>query len=227
MKKIFLMMAFVAMTLGAAAQENSFNVKGGVGLSYLDVGEVTYKLNWKVGAGYEFRLNDLIGIEPSLLINSKGCKTDYDMGQFSSQVKVDNKTINLLYVEVPVMCNFHINDNWELGAGVYGAYLVDDNSEKDAVNVIGGVASAFSSVFGDDDLKDLNSVSVSVAGSSVSVNLDDDSKPNKVDFGAYAVAKYNFDNGLFVGLDYSYGFNEVAKYSGKNNTFGALVGFRF
>lgn len=88
------MMAFVAMTLGAAAQENSFNVKGGVGLSYLDVGEVTYKLNWKVGAGYEFRLNDLIGIEPSLLINSKGCKTDYDMGQFSSQVKVDNKTIN-------------------------------------------------------------------------------------------------------------------------------------
>ncbi|MBP3244129.1 MAG: PorT family protein [Bacteroidaceae bacterium] len=203
MKKIFLMMAFVAMTLGAAAQENSFNVKGGVGLSYLDVGEVTYKLNWKVGAGYEFRLNDLIGIEPSLLINSKGCKTDYDMGQFSSQVKVDNKTINLLYVEVPVMCNFHINDNWELGAGIYGAYLVDD------------------------DLKDLNSVSVSVAGSSVSVNLDDDSKPNKVDFGAYAVAKYNFDNGLFVGLDYSYGFNEVAKYSGKNNTFGALVGFRF
>lgn len=203
MKKIFLMMAFVAMTLGSAAQENSFNVKGGVGLSYLDVGEVTYKLNWKVGAGYEFRLNDLIGIEPSLLINSKGCKTDYDMGQFSSQVKVDNKTINLLYVEVPVMCNFHINDNWELGAGIYGAYLVDD------------------------DLKDLNSVSVSVAGSSVSVNLDDDSKPNKVDFGAYAVAKYNFDNGLFVGLDYSYGFNEVAKYSGKNNTFGALVGFRF
>ena len=203
MKKIFLMMAFVAMTLGAAAQENSFNVKGGVGLSYLDVGEVTYKLNWKVGVGYEFRLNDLIGIEPSLLINSKGCKTDYDMGQFSSQVKVDNKTINLLYVEVPVMCNFHINDNWELGAGIYGAYLVDD------------------------DLKDLNSVSVSVAGSSVSVNLDDDSKPNKVDFGAYAVAKYNFDNGLFVGLDYSYGFNEVAKYSGKNNTFGALVGFRF
>ena len=203
MKKIFLMMAFVAMTLGAAAQENSFNVKGGVGLSYLDVGEVTYKLNWKVGAGYEFRLNDLIGIEPSLLINSKGCKTDYDMGQFSSQVKVDNKTINLLYVEVPVMCNFHINHNWELGAGIYGAYLVDD------------------------DLKDLNSVSVSVAGSSVSVNLDDDSKPNKVDFGAYAVAKYNFDNGLFVGLDYSYGFNEVAKYSGKNNTFGALVGFRF
>ena len=204
MKKIFLMMAFVAMTLGAAAQENSFNVKGGVGLSYLDVGEVTYKLNWKVGAGYEFRLNDLIGIEPSLLINSKGCKTDYDMGQFSSQVKVDNKTINLLYVEVPVMCNFHINDNWELGAGIYGAYLVDD------------------------DLKDLNSVSVSVAGSSVSVNLDDDSKPNKVDFGAYAVAKYNFENGLFVGLDYSYGFGELSKYNkGKNMTFGALVGFRF
>lgn len=204
-------MAFVAMTLGAAAQENSFNVKGGVGLSYLDVGEVTYKLNWKVGAGYEFRLNDLIGIEPSLMLNSKGYKTDYDLGGMSSLVDIKNETINLLYVEVPVMCNFHINDNWELGAGVYGAYLVDDNSEKDAVNVIGGVASAFSSVFGDDEKIDA-----------------DDFKAHKVDFGAYAVAKYNFENGLFVGLDYSYGFGELSKFNkGKNMTFGALVGFRF
>ena len=205
-------MAFVAMTLGAAAQENSFNVKGGVGLSSLeDYSAASYKLNWKIGAGYEFRLNDLIGIEPSLLINSKGCKTDYDMGQFSSQVKVDNKTINLLYVEVPVMCNFHINDNWELGAGVYGAYLVDDNTKDD---VYYSVASAFSAV--NDYL----------AGNT---NIDeDDFKAHKVDFGAYAVAKYNFENGLFVGLDYSYGFGELSKFNkGKNMTFGALVGFRF
>jgi len=212
MKKIFLMMAFVAMTLGAAAQENSFNVKGGVGLSTLeDYSGATSKLNWKIGAGYEFRLNDLIGIEPSLMLNSKGYKTDYDLGGMSSLVDFKNETINLLYVEVPVMCNFHINDNWELGAGVYGAYLVDDNSEKDAVNVIGGVASAFSSVFGDDEKIDA-----------------DDFKAHKVDFGAYAVAKYNFENGLFVGLDYSYGFGELSKYNkGKNMTFGALVGFRF
>ncbi|MCR4699833.1 MAG: PorT family protein [Bacteroidaceae bacterium] len=212
MKKIFLMMAFVAMTLGAAAQENSFNVKGGVGLSTLeDYSGATSKLNWKIGAGYEFRLNDLIGIEPSLMLNSKGYKTDYDLGGMSSLADIKNETINLLYVEVPVMCNFHINDNWELGAGVYGAYLVDDNSEKDAVNVIGGVASAFSSVFGDDEKIDA-----------------DDFKAHKVDFGAYAVAKYNFENGLFVGLDYSYGFGELSKYNkGKNMTFGALVGFRF
>lgn len=206
------MMAFVAMTLGAAAQENSFSVKGGVGLSTLeDYSGATSKLNWKIGAGYEFRLNDLIGIEPSLMLNSKGYKTDYDLGGMSSLVDIKNETINLLYVEVPVMCNFHINDNWELGAGVYGAYLVDDNSEKDAVNVIGGVASAFSSVFGDDEKIDA-----------------DDFKAHKVDFGAYAVAKYNFENGLFVGLDYSYGFGELSKYNkGKNMTFGALVGFRF
>lgn len=206
------MMAFVAMTLGAAAQENSFNVKGGVGLSTLeDYSGATSKLNWKIGAGYEFRLNDLIGIEPSLMLNSKGYKTDYDLGGMSSLVDIKNETINLLYVEVPVMCNFHINDNWELGAGVYGAYLVDDNSEKDAVNAIGGVASAFSSVFGGDEKIDA-----------------DDFKAHKVDFGAYAVAKYNFENGLFVGLDYSYGFGELSKYNkGKNMTFGALVGFRF
>lgn len=204
------MMAFVAMTLGAAAQENSFNVKGGVGLSTLeDYSGATSKLNWKIGAGYEFRLNDLIGIEPSLMLNSKGYKTDYDFG--GSMVDIKNETINLLYVEVPVMCNFHINDNWELGAGVYGAYLVDDNSEKDAVNVLGGFASALSSALGSDEKID-----------------EDDFKAHKVDFGAYAVAKYNFENGLFVGLDYSYGFGELSKFNkGKNMTFGALVGFRF
>ncbi len=200
MKKIFLMMAFVAMTLGAAAQENSFNVKGGVGLSSLqDLSGVTYKLNWKVGAGYEFRLNDLIGIEPSLMVNSKGFKTDYEGD-------AKNKTINALYVEVPVMCNFHINDNWELGAGLYAAYLVNDN------------------------YKDMESgnVSVSYGGISVDMDYEVETKPNKADFGAYAVAKYNFENGLFVGLDYSYGFNDAAKYiPGKNTTFGAFVGFRF
>ena len=103
------------------------------------------------------------------------------------------------------MCNFHINDNWELGAGIYGAYLVDENYKD-----MGG------------------NVSVSVAGMTIDANLDADYEPKKVDFGAYAVAKYNFENGLFVGLDYSYGFNDVAKYiPGKNMTFGALVGFRF
>ena len=211
MKKFFLMMAFVAMTLGAAAQENSFSVKGGVGLSTLeDYSGATSKLNWKIGAGYEFRLNDLIGIEPSLMLNSKGYKTDYDFGGLSSK-ELKNENINLLYVEVPVMCNFHINDNWELGAGVYGAYLVDDNSDKDAVNVLGGVASALSSVLGSGEKVD-----------------EDDFKAHKVDFGAYAVAKYNFENGLFVGLDYSYGFGELSKFNkGKNMTFGALVGFRF
>lgn len=204
-------MAFVAMTLGAAAQENSFNVKGGVGLSTLeDYSGATSKLNWKIGAGYEFRLNDLIGIEPSLMLNSKGYKTDYDFGGLSSK-ELKNENINLLYVEVPVMCNFHINDNWELGAGVYGAYLVDDNCDKDAVNVLGGVASALSSALGSGEKIDA-----------------DDFKAHKVDFGAYAVAKYNFENGLFVGLDYSYGFGELSKFNkGKNMTFGALVGFRF
>ena len=75
MKKIFLMMAFVAMTLGAAAQENSFNVKGGVGLSSLeDINDVTFKVNWKIGAGYEFRLNDLIGSSLLLCLTARVLK---------------------------------------------------------------------------------------------------------------------------------------------------------
>ena len=36
-------------------------------------------------------------------------------------------TNNLLYLEMPAMCNFHLNRNWVLGAGLYCAFLVDDD----------------------------------------------------------------------------------------------------
>ena len=124
MRKLFLMLAFVALALGAKAQENAFNIKGGAGFAMLqDDKDADLKLNWKFGLGYEFRLNDLIGIEPSLMISSKGFKfKDDDYYHY-------DKTFDLLYAEVPVTCNFPLGDNWEVGAGLYGAYLLNDNTE--------------------------------------------------------------------------------------------------
>ena len=67
MRKLFLVLVFVAIALGAKAQENTFSIKGGAGFAMLqDDTDADLKLSWKFGLGYEFRLNDLIGIEPSL-----------------------------------------------------------------------------------------------------------------------------------------------------------------
>ena len=122
------MMAFVAVSFSAAAQKGNFNVKAGLGvanwLSNKGYEEnCNYKLNWKVGGGFEFRVCKLIGIEPSVMLNSKGTKWEWEGVKFS-------RTANLLYLETPIMCNFHIGEKWSLGAGVYFATLVDDNNTK-------------------------------------------------------------------------------------------------
>ena len=122
MRKLFLMLAFVAVALGAKAQENAFNIKGGVGFTMLlDDDTVDPKAHWKFGAGYEFRINNLIGIEPSLLISNKGFQI--------SDGSYYDKSYNLVYAEVPVTCNFHFGDHWEVDGGFFGACLLDDNTE--------------------------------------------------------------------------------------------------
>ena len=136
MKKLFLMMAFAVITLSAAAQKGGFDVKAGFGLSSF-MGDAAdgadAKFNWKVGAGYEIRINKLIGIEPSLMLNSKGAEYSWLDGnrKFTS-------TYNTLYLEMPAMCNFHLNRNWVLGAGLYCAYLVDDD-DRDFDNFDAGL----------------------------------------------------------------------------------------
>lgn len=128
MRNLLLMMAFVAVSFSAAAQKGNFNVKAGLGvanwLSNKGYEEnCNYKLNWKVGAGFEFRVCKLIGIEPSVMLNSKGTKWKWE----GKTVKF-SRTANLLYLETPIMCNFHIGEKWALGAGVYFATLVDDGA---------------------------------------------------------------------------------------------------
>ena len=119
------MMAFVAVSFSAAAQKGNFNVKAGLGVANwlsTDYEEnCNYKLNWKVGGGFEFRVCKLIGIEPSVMLNSKGTKWEWE----GKTVKF-SRTANLLYLETPIMCNFHIDEKWAFGAGVYFATLVDD-----------------------------------------------------------------------------------------------------
>ena len=134
------MMAFAVITLSAAAQKSGFDVKAGFGLSsYMgDAADgADAKFNWKVGAGYEIRINKLIGIEPSLMLNSKGAEYSWLDGN-----RKFTTTNNLLYLEMPAMCNFHLNRNWVLGAGlrIGGKYQFDSGFFLGLDASFGGVA---------------------------------------------------------------------------------------
>lgn len=129
MKKLFLVMAMMVMAISANAQDGKWSIKGGIGIANIDASGCDYKLNWKVGGSYEFRVNKLIGIEPNVFINCKGYKVE---GVSYYGVKTEDYTWNPIYVEVPVMCNFHLGDNWELGAGVYADFLANDDDAEGA-----------------------------------------------------------------------------------------------
>ena len=136
MKKVLVMLMLVlGCTLSAHAQ---FAIKAGAGVSNIDDNAGSDAiLSWKVGAGYEFRLNNLIGIETSALLTSKGCKykSGYDI------------KFRPLYLEIPVMVNFHVVDNLVLGAGVYMAPVLSKD-KFDSMNSVesglrGGVRYGF------------------------------------------------------------------------------------
>lgn len=205
MKKIFLMMAFVAISFVASAQNSRFDVKIGYGWAnlYGDDSKVAESIfSWKIGAGYEFRLGKLIGIEPSLMVDSKGARR-YDLmyskwnSSFNSYTdSYEDVCINpflderywgsfkkhVFYLEMPVMCKFHIGNRWVLGAGAYAATLIDD----------------------------------------------DDTNCKSFDAGACLSGEFQFDNGLFIGADMTVGYVPLYKSSDLyNRTVSFVIGYKF
>ena len=113
MKKVLLMLMFV---LGCGISANAkFAIKGGLGACNVTDVEGDATFHWKIGAGYEIRVNELIGIEPNVFLTGKGTEWTKDL------------TWSPIYLEIPVMCNFHLGDHWALGAGPYVAPIISDD----------------------------------------------------------------------------------------------------
>ncbi len=172
MKKVLLMLMFV-LGCGISA-DAQIAIKGGLGVTNLTGdADTDATFHWKIGAGYEFRINELIGIEPNAFLVGKGA--DYG----------NDYTWSPIYLELPVMCNFHLGDNWTLGAGAYLAPLLSDD---DAANV------------------------------------------KNMDYGMRIGARYGFDSGFELGVDTSYGLNNVfdtKHYDCKHLSLSLTCGYRF
>ena len=123
MKKLFVMLMLV-LACGITAQaQNKWTIKAGIGASKFSDDDTDATFHFKIGAGYELRVNNLIGIEPNAFLVSKGISFDNWDGS-------DDDSWSPLYLEIPVMCNFHLSEHWVLGAGPYvGLMLSDDDWE--------------------------------------------------------------------------------------------------
>ena len=103
MKKIYLLLVMVFLGFGVRAQDNGFGVRAGVNIASMT--NYNSKVGFHVGGTYRLQLlSDMpLFFEPGLELQFKGGKL--------TQAGVSS-TLNLIYVEVPVMFayRFRIND---------------------------------------------------------------------------------------------------------------------
>ena len=213
MKKILLLAVLVVCGASSAFSQTSFNVKAGVNLSnFMSDYDTKVKVGFKAGLGREYQFNELISLQPSLMVATKGTK----MGYFATVGSVTSKTefkVNQTYLELPVLVGFRFylggNTNLVLSVGPYFGFGVGGKTKLSGnVNIpgLGDFGSSSSTdTFGTDD---------------------DDMGLKRFDVGAAVGLAFEFGK-FFVGIDSEFGFIDIAKdsfFADKVNNISVGVG---
>ena len=149
MKRIILLVCFIAVTLGAYSQV-TWNLKAGAGLSALewgnDEGDNSSRIVGKIGVGMEVPLNRNLSFIPSLEFAMKGGKLSCDY--WEGTIVVENSAY---YAQLPVLFGYRLNltKSWNmvLKAGPYAAYGLFGKTKQENAH---GYASI--DIFGDEAL---------------------------------------------------------------------------
>jgi len=210
MKKKLITTLLLLLVCLSGYSQISWNAKAGINISnIINWGDVDFKPGYQVGVGMDYYFNDHWGIQPSLLLISKGFKDkgDYYFPPFmenSEKLKSYDITNNKVYVELPLLLTYRFNV-----------------SEKLKLIFSGGGYIAYG-----------------IAGKSKNTNtlLDGSTKKDKVDSFSAGVEK--FDTGLAagaaleyndkysIGLSSDFGLRSTeARF--KNRTYGLTFGYRF
>ncbi|WP_373720623.1 porin family protein [Bacteroides heparinolyticus] len=151
-KKIMLVLFALVVSMSGFAQV-SWNVKGGLNMSTY-VGDNTddakFKPGVRIGVGMEYALSEIMSLQPSLYLSSKGAKFSGSANFLEENIKGDI-TFNQTYLELPVNLQFRFNaagnTNIVVAGGPYFAYGIGgkttatvtagDNSIKEKADTFG------------------------------------------------------------------------------------------
>jgi hypothetical protein len=137
MKKVLLMMAFVAGMAISANAEVTFGVRAGVNMSKMEFMDETLDnlIGFHVGAVADIKITDLFYFQPGLMFTTKGGKVEEGGGTLS---------VTPYYLELPLMlsCRISLTDDLALriNAGPYAAFGVAGKvkaDEGDGVDIFG------------------------------------------------------------------------------------------
>lgn len=118
-----------AQDIGASLGANFANVGGD------DVESTSSKFNFTLGLFAEFTLSDNMGLQPELILSGQGFKFNDDNG---SGTNVEWKQ-KLSYVNVPILLNYYVADNFYLQGGPYIGFLTSaELNVSGSLGVLGG-----------------------------------------------------------------------------------------
>ena len=193
----------------------SWNVKAGMNVSTQTLyGVDCLKPGYQFGVGMDYYFTDNWGIQPSVMLISKGYKSNHhvlyqDIPQtFAYDYYI---TVNRIYAEMPVMLAYRINLSntmkLVLNGGGYISYGIG-GKRHDKFNVDGSIFESTSNTF-----SSYPWVLISY-------------KPPRFDTGLVAGVTFEFKNKYTIGLIGELGLKEVDGLS-KNQTYGINVGYKF
>lgn len=228
MKKLFLGLGLVAGTFAFAQTSPTFGVKAGLNVSSIsDDGyeDAKSKAGFYGGVFMNAPVSEMFSIQPEVLYSQYGAKvtSSYTASSGSSSVTTkSSNSLNLDYVTVPVMFQFHATPAFYIEAGPEFGFLVGAKAKGDTTTTTTiGSTTTTSSDSGSIDIKD---------------------NTTKFNMGAGLGLGFNFTPNLGINARYVAGFTDINKKSdgedgtssvdndnnkNRNNTFQVGLSYKF
>jgi hypothetical protein len=217
MKKIFLMLFVLALSLPVFAQSVKFGVKAGLNESTADVGKTSSNISnlsgLNAGAFAEFEFGKIF-LQPGLYFTQKGYNSNTHItiddpnggtGSFDASGRL---RLNYLQLPVNVLYNIAVKPGKIFfGAGPYYGYALSGNVRSTTINGSPNQVSEGNITFGGDG------------------------NYKRSDFGVNALAGIKLKNGLLFSVNYEYGLTNIYKSqfvtTDKNRVLGFSAGYQF
>lgn len=189
MKKVILS-AIAICTFGFAnAQALKFGVRAGANFATLTgdavADDVKMKVGFNAGGLMEIKFTEMISLQPEVLFSMQGAKTSDREDDFAGTITEDESTVNLAYINVPVMFKLYPVKGFFLEAGPQVGFLVSAKSKDETTTTSGGIST----------------------NESTTTDIKGDLKT--VDFAFNGGLGYDFTENLFINARYSIGLSNV------------------
>lgn len=143
MKKLFTMVALMAMSLTAFAQHEEGDVtiqpKVGITISNITDGDKS-KVNLAYGVEFERFFTDQFSASLGVMFTNQGCKWDIERAEVYSadgtgKKDSDDMKLDIYYGTLPIMANYYVLPGLALKAGIQPAFRVKARMEYNGEKV--------------------------------------------------------------------------------------------